>query len=182
MDTHGSMLHPIVMVATLFWGLLKGTKISLIIAFWIGGVAQWWIARELKVGWLPRMWSAAMAMAGGHLAGRMEMGVFGVMFSTAMTSLIFGAVMTVSRGKGRRPVVLLGIVIASAILSGQGYLQVGVLFLLPAILILIFSKEQHSQTVWGNYILASVLGVLLAAPFPGAAGPFPPKLWQVHGP
>jgi len=164
-DTHGSMLHPIVMVTTLLWGLLKGAKISLIITFWIGGIAQWWIARELKIGWLPRMWSAAMAMASGHLAGRMEMGVFGVMFSTAMTSLIFGAVMNVSSGKGRRPGVLLGIVIASAILSGQGYLQVGVLFLFPTILILIFGKEQRSQKVEGNYILGSVLGVLLAAPF-----------------
>jgi hypothetical protein len=164
-DTHGSMLHPIVMVATLLWGLLKGTKISLIIAFWIGGVAQWWIARELRVGWLPRMWSAAMAMVGGHLAGRMEMGVFGVLFSTSMTSLIFGTVMTVSRGKGLRPVVLLGIVIASAILSGQGYLQVGVLFLLPTILILIFGKERPFLTVLAEYILGSVLGVLLAAPF-----------------
>jgi hypothetical protein len=163
-DLHGSMLHPVVMLATLFWGVLKGVKISLVFAFWLGGVAQWWIARQLKVGWLARMWSAALAMVGGHLAGRMEMGVFGVMFSTALTSLVFGAVLAVWRGKGRRAIVLLGVVIASALLSGQGYIQVGLLFLLPVILILILDRGCRVLPVWKNYLVALVLGLLLAAP------------------
>jgi hypothetical protein len=164
-DMHGSMLHPVVILTTLLWGVLKGAKISLVFAFWIGGVAQWWIARQMKVGWLPRMWSAALAMVGGHLAGRMEMGVFGVMFSTALTSLIFGAVLAISRGAGRRAIVLLGVVTASALLSGQGYIQIGLLFLLPVILILITESGCRVLPVWKNYLLALGLGLLMAAPF-----------------
>ena len=119
-DVHGSMLHPIVIVTTLIWDVINGAKVALVISFWFAGVAQWWLARELRLGWIPRLWSAGMAVVGGHLTGRMELGVFGAVFSTAMCSLVFCGILYVARGGGKRAAVLLGILMASALISGHG--------------------------------------------------------------
>jgi hypothetical protein len=159
------MPHPLVMFPTLFWGVLKGAKISLVIALWIGGLAQWWLARELGVGRLARLWSSLMVIVAGHLAGRMEMGVFGVFFSTASTSLIFGAIIQIHRKKGYRPVVLLATVIASSLLSGQGYMQIGMIFIMPVSLVFILNDSKLIQPTWRRYLLASILGILLASFF-----------------
>ncbi len=164
-DIHGSMLHPIVMITTLAWGVLSGAKITLVISLWFAGVAQWWLARELKVSWLPRMWSAGIAIVGGHLAGRMELGVLGVVLSTAMCSLVFAGVISVSNGGGKRSLVLLAVVTASAIVSGQGYMLVGLPVILPAMIFLIFDDEQKLMSHWKDYFTAFGLALLLAAPF-----------------
>jgi hypothetical protein len=163
-DIHGSMLHPIVMITSLLWGVLKGAKIALVVSFWFAGFAQWWIARELRLGWLPRLWSAGMAVVGGHLAGRLELGVFGVVLSTAMCSLVFGGILSVARGGGKRSAVLLGVVTASALLSGQGYIQVGLLGIFPAMGFLLFDDEWKLLPVWKDYTLAFVIAIILAAP------------------
>lgn len=181
-DVYGSSLHPIVMLTTLNWGVINGSKISLVIAFWIAGLSQWWIARELRVGWLPRTWSAALAITAGHLAGRMEMGVFGVIFSTALCSLVFGGVLAVSRHGGRKMIVLLGVVIASALLSGQGYLQIGLLSTLPAWLILLFDKDTEGLPIWKGYLIAVVIGILLAGPFLIPLAHFLPNLGKFMDP
>ena len=164
-DIHGSMLHPVVMITSLLWGVLKGAKITLIVSFWFAGVAQWWIARELRLGLIPRLWSAGMAVVGGHLAGRMELGAFGVVLSTAMCSLVFGGILTVARGGGKRSAVILGVLTASALVSGQGYIQVGLLGIIPAIPFLLFDDDRRLLPVWKDYALAFILALLLAAPF-----------------
>ena len=106
-----------------------------------------------------------MAVVGGHLAGRMELGVFGVVFSTAMCSLVFAGIFSVARGGGKRSAVLLGIVTASALLSGQGYIQIGLLGILPAMGFLLFDDERKLLPLWKDYALSLVLALLLAAPF-----------------
>jgi len=164
-DIQGSMLHPIVMVTTLIWGVLSGAKITLVISLWFAGVAQWWIAHELKLSWLPRLWSAGIAIVGGHLAGRMELGVLGVVLSTAMCSLVLAGVISVARGGGKRSVVLLAVVSASAIVSGQGYMLVGLSGILPAMIFLIFDNKQKLTDHWKDYLTAFGLALLLAAPF-----------------
>lgn len=163
-DVQGSMLHPLVAITTLIWGVVNGVKISLIVALWSAGVAQWWLARELKLSWVPRIWSAGIAIAGGHLSGRMELGVFGVTLATAMGSLVFAAILHVENQRTNRSAVLLGITGALAILSGQGYMQVGLIGILPAMLFLIIEKGRRLASHWINYALASFLGLLLAAP------------------
>jgi hypothetical protein len=163
-DIQGSMLHPFVIVTTWFWGVVNGVKISLILALWCAGLAQWWIASELKLGWLPRMWSAAIAVAGGHLAGRLELGVFGVVLATAMGSLVFAGILHLENARSKRAAVLLGLVGALAILSGQGYMQVGMLGILPAVLILLFRGGGKFAPHWKYYLLAFILAALLASP------------------
>jgi hypothetical protein len=164
-DIYGSMLHPLVILSTVILGVVNGAKITLILCFWFAGIAQWWIAKELKLGRLPRIWSAGIAVVGGHLAGRMEQGSLGLVLSTAMASLVFGAILSVVNGKGKRASVLLGIVLASAFLSGGGYLQVGLVGTFPALLILIFDNKLQLKNVSKYFLLAFIIAGLLAAVF-----------------
>ncbi|MBC8503439.1 MAG: hypothetical protein H8D34_01160 [Chloroflexi bacterium] len=164
-DPHGSMLHPLVIITTLMFGVVNGAKVALVASFWFAGVAQWWLARELRLGWLPRLWSAAMAIVGGHLSGRMELGVFGVVLSTAMCSLVFAGIIHLTRRGSRRSVVVLSIMAASAILAGQGYIQIGLLGALPAVLILVWDGSGKLHLVWKQYLMVALLAILLAAPF-----------------
>jgi len=163
-DIQGSMLHPLVAITTLPWGMINGVKVSLVVVLWSAGLAQWWLARELKLSWLPRMWSAGIAIAGGHLSGRMELGVFGVTLATAMGSLVLAGILHVHNERSNRSAVLLGVVGALAILSGQGYIQFGMIGILPAVLFLLVEKRRKLSPHWRYYLLASFLGFLLAAP------------------
>ena len=56
-DTVSSTLHPVVMIATLLFGVVNGVKVTLLVALWLAGVAQWWMARELRLGAPARLWS-----------------------------------------------------------------------------------------------------------------------------
>ncbi|MBN1265819.1 MAG: hypothetical protein JXA25_10020 [Anaerolineales bacterium] len=164
-DPYGSMLYPLVIVTTLIWGVVNGAKISIVLAFWLAGVAQWWIARNLKLSLIARLWSGAVAVVGGHLAGRMELGLFGIVFSTAMTSLLFGGILAAVNCPGKRSAVVLGITGASALLAGQGYLQLAFAGTIPACAFLIFDSKMKLKPVWRTFMLAVVIALLLAAVF-----------------
>jgi hypothetical protein len=163
-DLYGSTLHPVIIITTLLFGVLSGTKISLVITFFAAGVAQWWLAYELKLGRTARLWSAGLAVAAGHITGKMELGAFGMAFSIAMVSLIFASILAIHNGKGKKYTVILGILGASAILSGQGYIQAGFLGTAPAFLILLFDHRLKIRNVWKEYFLAIIIACLLAAP------------------
>jgi hypothetical protein len=164
-DVQGSMLHPIVMVTTLIWGVVNGAKITFVIALWCAGFAQWWIARSLKLSFVPRLWSAAIAVAGGYLTGRMELGLIGVVLSTAMSSLVLAGVVHLATNPGRRAAILLGVLLASVILSGQGYMQIGLLGISPALFFLLLARKQSFLSIGKEFLIAAALGLLLASPF-----------------
>lgn len=163
-DIQGSMLHPTVILTTLLFGVVNGVKVNLVISFWLAGIAQWWIARELNLSWIPRIWSACLAIAGGHLTSRMQLGVPGVVLATATTSLVFAALIRLARSNTRQNAVLLGICTAGAIVSGQGYIQVGLIAILPVYL-LFFWKKDDIHLTWNNYFIAALVAFLLSAPF-----------------
>jgi hypothetical protein len=164
-DTLGSALHPLVIATTSAWGVVNGSKVALIVALWLGGLAQWWLAREMKLGWPARAWSGMLGTSAGHLAGRMELGIFSVVLSTAMAALIFPAALAVARSGKRRATVLLAVILALTIVAGQGYIQAGLLFLSPAFLILVLDKHLRLRPVWREYAIAVGLALLLAALF-----------------
>lgn len=163
-DIHGSALHPLVIVTTLLWGVINGSKISLFLSFWLGGMAQWWLSRELKVSALARVFTAGIAISGGHITSRMELGAFGVVLSTVMVSLVFPAVLYVLRRKDNKSIVIFAIILASAILSGQGYMQVGLVLMSPAFLVLLW-QDRFDSRLWGKFSRAISIAMLLAAPF-----------------
>jgi hypothetical protein len=164
-DPHGSMLHPFVILFTLGWGVINGSKLTLVAAFLMAGLAQWWLARELRVGVVSRVYVACMAVAAGNLAGRMELGAFGVVLSTAGCALAFAALVAFGRRPTLRAAAVLGVTIALAIVAGQGYMQVGFAFMLPAALFLVPWREIQASLMLRRFLLAGVTAILLAGPF-----------------
>jgi len=62
-------------------------------------------------------------------------------------------------------VVLLGITTASALLAGQGYIQVGLIGSFPAILFLILNNKMRFNDLWKDYLAAFIIAGLLSAVF-----------------
>jgi hypothetical protein len=163
-ELHGSALHPIVMLATWIFGALEGAEMSLIGAFAVAGIAQWWLSKELGLGRVTRLWVALIAAAGGHIAGRLEHGSFQTAFSTAMCSLVIPAIVATAKGK-RYGVPALALTAASAVVSGSGYMQIGIVVgMAPALLFLLFDHDFRPRPLWKKIVLAVGLTLLLSAP------------------
>lgn len=165
-ETHGSPLHPLTILTTLLQGPINGVKTNLILHLALAGFAQWWLARSLNLSLVPRLWGAMMAVAGGHLAGRMELGLFPLVMSTASASLVLAAGLNLAVKQNIRAAIGLGLCLTLLILSGQGYLQIGVLVtFLPAFLIFLLDHRFRLNSLTAKFILAGGLAFLLSATF-----------------
>jgi hypothetical protein len=165
-EIQGSVLHPIVVLTTLLAGVVNGSKLVVLFSLFIAGLAQWWLAKRLGVGSLARLWTAGMAVVGGHLAGRMELGLVGVVLSTASCSLAIAAAVDLGITGKRRSAILLGIILALAIVSGQGYMQIAFLIgVVPPLILFLFDDKWHFNKAWKEFLLAGLLAILLAGVF-----------------
>jgi len=163
-DPFGPLLHPFVVVATLLWGAVNGAKLALVASLAMAGVAQWWIAKVMRLGFIPRLWVAGLAVTGGHLAGRMEMGWIVMLLSIAAGSLVIAPGLDLALTGRRHAVVLFGITLALAVLAGQAYIQFGVLLgLLPAFLVFLIDDAGRLRPLWKGFALAGVLAILFAS-------------------
>lgn len=163
-DLVGAVLHPIPSAASILWGAINGAKITIIASLAMAGIAQWWIARVLQLGPLPRLWGAGMAVAGGHLAGPMAGGLVGMPLSIAAVSLVIAPGLKLALTGRRRTAIWLGITLALAFMAGQGYSQIGLIFaVLPAFVIFLFDEKLRIRPLWREFVLAGVLAVLLTA-------------------
>ncbi len=163
-DAHGSMLHPLIVITTLFAGVSNGAKLSLIGAFLLAGLAQWWLGWILGLGRVVRVWSALIAIAGGNLAAKLDVGMFGGVISAACLTLVISTIILLSKKRDRRSTVILGVSIALFILSGQGYFQIGFLFISPSILFLFPSDSSQELIFIKRLAQAGLIGLLLSAP------------------
>jgi hypothetical protein len=165
-ELHAAVLHPLVIISTLIWGGINGVKMVLVGSFAMAGLGQWWLARVLGLGPVARLWSAAMVIVGGHLAGKMEIGVVGAVVSTAACSLVLAPSLKLASSGRRRDAIVLSLFLALAIVSGQGYLQLGLLFgVLPALAVFFVGDRLELRPVWKEFLLAGGLSLLLAALF-----------------
>ena len=163
-DVYGATLHPIVIGTTLLFGAINGAKITFVISLFIAGAAQWWLAQAMGLGRVARLWSGALAVVGGHLAGRMESGIVTLVFSTASCSLVIASGIDLALTVKRRATVLFGATLALAAMSGQGYLQVGLLLsILPAFAVFLVGRSSHMKPLWKEFALAGLIAVLLSA-------------------
>lgn len=164
-DIYGSMLHPLVILLTLGWGVINGTKLALAGALLMAGLAQLWLGALFGLGRVARLWTACMAVAAGHLAGRAELGTFGLVFSTAACSLVLPPLIALARTGERRHVALLGLMLGQALLAGQGYMQVALALCVPLILLLIPWQQAMLQQRLRALFSAVGIALLLASPF-----------------
>ncbi|WP_147239004.1 hypothetical protein [Levilinea saccharolytica] len=165
-ETSGAPLHPLVILTTLIWGVFNGSKVIALVSLMIAGLGQWGLARALKLGWLPRIWSALLAVAGGHLAAKMENGMLLGLLSTASASLILPALVNLLWNGNRRSAVWLGFALALTGLSGEGYIQIGtVIGILPPAVLLLWDKNWKLKMAWRDLALAFLLAFLLLGVF-----------------
>ena len=165
-ELHGAILHPVVILPTIIWGGLNGAKAAVIGSIALAGIAQWLLAKTMKLGLFARLWAGMMAVVGGHLAGKMEIGVAGMVISTAAASLVIASGVNLGLTGRRRSALLFGITLALAIVSGQGYIQIGLaLAIIPAFAVFIFDANLNPRAVWREYALGIVIALLLAGVF-----------------
>jgi hypothetical protein len=138
-------------------------KVVVVIGLALAGLAQWWLAKVLRLGIVPRLWSAGMVIVAGHIAGRLGNGLVEMMFSTASCSLVIPATLQLALTGSRRAAVAFGLTLGLALLSGQGYIQVGLLVsVVPAALILIVDRPLRLKPVWKEFVLGGGLALLIA--------------------
>lgn len=163
-ELQGSVLHPVTILTTLIWGVTNGAKVALIIGFIMAGWAQWWIAKTLNLGRTARLWSGALAIVGGQLAGRVELGI-GILDVATCSLVIASGLSTVLNGR-RRDVALFGLMVALALLAGGGYQQVGMfLAIIPAFLIFVINSQLKFTPVVKKFAMAAILAILLSSIF-----------------
>ena len=162
-ETQGAVLHPLVAITTILAGVVNGTKMVLLGSLILAGIAQWWLAWVLGLGRASRLWAAAVAVVAGSLLGRMDNG--GVLFvlSQASASLLFAPILGIYLHRKTSQVIWLGVLLAMTWLSGQGYIQVGVIIgVLPALLLLILDDKWRFSPIWKDYGKALLISFLLA--------------------
>lgn len=159
-----ALAHPLTIVLVLLAGAINGSKLLAVFALILAGLAQWYWAKVLRLGVVARLWSAFLAVVGGHLMGRFESGLIEVVFSTASFSLVIALAIDLAETGRRRVAVGLGIFTGLAFLSGQGYMQLAFLLgVCPALLILLFDKKLVLRPVWREFAWAAGIAVLLSA-------------------
>jgi hypothetical protein len=164
-ELQSAILHPLVIFSTMIAGVANGAKITLIGSFFMAGFAQWWIAKSLKLGFLPRVWSAMMVIVGGHLASRMFLGMVGIILSTASSAIAVAAVVHLVIHRTKRAVVLCSLFLNLLIVSGQGYLQIGLLLgVVPALVVfMVDTQTWRFDPIWKKLVLVGFLALLLSA-------------------
>ncbi len=164
-ELQGAVLHPLVIVTTLLWGLVNGTKMLLVASLIMAGWAQLWLARVIGSGRIARLWSAAMAVVGGHLAARMENGAVGLVLSTAACSLVIPPALELAMTGRRKAAVLTAITLTLALLSGQGYMQLGLLFSVFPVLMATSFFSKHPRRGWAvkGFVASGCLTFLMSA-------------------
>jgi hypothetical protein len=151
-ELHGALLHPLVILTTLLWGVINGSKVILLICFFMIGFGQWWLAKELKLGFWGRMWPSMMAIVGGQISGRLESGNVVIVLSIASASLLLPMFLRFKKEPNARNVVLFAILMALTWLSGQGYIQFMVIVAyFPVFLWYLIEKQKPKFSQWRRF-------------------------------
>jgi hypothetical protein len=162
----GAVLHPLVFLPVLLWGVIQGSKITFTASLALAGIAQWGLARKLGLGWWARMWSACLVVVGGHLSGKMENAGVGLVLGQACAALALTFGVDLLFNRNRKTIAWLAIALTLTLLSGEGYIQVAVgLTLLPALALFCIGRSKECPPAWKDYLLALGLAALLSGIF-----------------
>lgn len=164
-DPFGSTLHPISMITTLLWGVVNGAKLTFVGSLWMAGIAQWWISRSLGLGRAARLWAAGIAVAGGHLVGRLHLGAVGLTLSIAAASLVLAAILDLGLTRRRVAALRLAVVGSMAIVAGHGYMQFALLWWFLPLCLLVGIRDPSAKRVWAEFFLAAGVAASVTAVF-----------------
>ncbi len=179
-DVYGSPLHPVVALTTLLWDPIIGVKVTMVFALAVAGLAQWWLARTLRLGVVARMWCGLMATAGGHLAILQDEGAFTMFLSLAGASLALAAAVSLGINRRRRDALALAVAGALVAISGGGYYQLAVLVTAPAFIVFVLNRQLSLRPVWREYVLAVGICLLLIGVWAVPIAHFWPNFSKVY--
>jgi len=168
-DIHGAWLNPIVMIATFALGVANSGKVVALVGLFIAGLSQLWLGKIFQLSRFSRIWMALLLTASGAVVGRLQMANVPLLLSTAMCMLVIPAVIDLTLNGGFKKAIILGVVLGLAILSGQGYLQIGLFIsLLPFLVYLLLGKAPSGTVLikqnWKYFFYAGIFGILIASP------------------
>ncbi len=182
-DLVGAAAHPLMAALVTLFGPVTGSKLGLVAGLAMAGLAQWWLASVLGLGRAARLWSAGLAVVGGHLAGRMYAGLVEEVFSAAACALVIPAALDVALTRRRRSTVALGLTLGLAGLAGQGYMQIAlVLALLPPLGVFAVTGDASGRAVRREFALGALIAVLIAAVLWVPLLHFWPNIWKPSDP
>jgi hypothetical protein len=163
-EVQGAALHPLVIVTTLLWGAVNGSKVIMIVSLITIGLAQWWLARVMGLGVPAAAWAGIMAITGGHLADRMGIGLVNIVLTMACATLMLPPLIDLLHHKNKRASLWIGVFLGLTILSGQAYLQVAIVMgLAPAVLIYWLSQRNHFPELRVQLMFSICLALLISA-------------------
>jgi hypothetical protein len=162
-ELHGMPLHPLVSLSTLLFGGINGSKLVMIGMLIMAGMASWWLGLVIKLGRFSRVWAGALAVAGGHLAGKFANGGMSIIFSIAAVSLVLPPLVDLFWNRNRKAVVWLALALAGAWVAGHSYTQI-VLFItwILAALVLFFGEKIAGRSFFLRVLQAVGISILLA--------------------
>lgn len=160
-DPFSAAFHPLVMITTSILGIVNGVKLATLLSLWVAGIAQWGIAYLFNGRRFIRVWSGALAVAGGHILGKLELGAFGIALSTSMATVTIFCLLYFLKKRNNRSMILLALSITLLLFSSHGYLQVGILTWLLLIFLLLFINQPGSDKK--KLFVALILGILMAS-------------------
>ena len=165
-EMHGGFLHPVVVLTTLFLGVVHGAKITLVISILASGLGQWLLARMMRLGRPARLWAGAMGVVGGHLAGKMQFGMVGMVLALATAVFVLPTAVWLARTGRRKAGVAFGCALGLSMLAGQGYIQLALIIgVLPAFAVFLFNPARRLRPLWKPFALGLVLALLVSAVF-----------------
>jgi len=162
-DSIAGIAHPLFSSVVLFFGVLNGVKVLLIVSLILGGWGQWWIAKVLDIGTVARFWMSFLGVVAGNLAGPLYSGDVTIVFSIASCSLAIAPALKLAISGNRRDAIILGLFIGQALLSGAGYLQLAIVFcFIPALAIFLFDHELRLKIIWKEFALAVIIAGMIS--------------------
>lgn len=168
-NLQGSALHPVTILTTLLAGVINGSKLIILVALFMGGIAQWWLAKEFGLGRIASLWCAFAAILGPQYNLRMENGLVNIALSTSSAVLTLPLIIRLlKKGPSPQRVAFLGIFLSLFILSGQGYIQVGYIVGFCPILLLSLIKSISPfrfKSIAKSFAQAAVIAALISSVF-----------------
>jgi len=165
-ELHGAILHPFTVITTLLFGAVNGSKVVILLCLATAGIAQWWLAKVMRLGRAARLWSAGLVVIGGHIAGRLMLGNIGLLVSLSSASLVLAPLYDLAINQNRRAVIPLAVCLALTWLGGQGYMQIGVMvaYLPAAAIFILISRGKKWKDLGISFGLSILLTSTLLVP------------------
>lgn len=163
-ELQGAVLHPYVIITTLIWGVINGGKVVFLISLITAGFGVWKMTKTLGMRMPVRLWAACMTVVAGNLTGKIENGGIELVLASAWATVTIAALVDLILSKKRLYAVWLGVSLAMTLLSGQGYIQISLIFVLvPAILLFMLHDFRNPNSLGRKFVLSLEIAILLTA-------------------